>query len=236
MLVIKGVKKRLGNLNVLNGIDTEFNTGETIAILGSSGGGKTTFLRCLANLITPDEGSIIFHGMSLAKTRAGTVGLVSQNWDLFNNMTVQENVVYALIHVLKLSQEEAQKKAEELLSELHILGQKNAYPSQLSGGQKQRAAIARAMAMNPQVLLFDEPTSALDPVMTLQVVKLFQSFAAKKILLVMASHDLHFVQKVATRVLFLHKGVITEDAECAKFFAQPQSLPVKSFLKGAVFA
>lgn len=235
MLAIKGVKKRLGNLSVLNGIDVDFNAGETIAILGSSGGGKTTFLRCLANLITPEEGSILFNSVPLLKTRAGTVGFVSQNWDLFNNMTVHENVLYALLHVLKLSRDEAQKKAEELLRELHILNQKNAYPSQLSGGQKQRVAIARAMAMNPRVLLFDEPTSALDPVMTLQVVKLFQSFADKKILLVMASHDLHFVQKIATRVLFLHKGTVIEDAACGEFFTNPRTLPVKSFLKGAVF-
>jgi polar amino acid transport system ATP-binding protein len=235
MLVIENLKKCLASCPVLNGLETQFSSGERVAVLGASGGGKTTFLRCLSGLLQPDEGRCTLNGVPVSQTRPGTIGLVSQNGDLFHNMNVYENVCYAPIHVLKFSPLKAQQEAETLLKELHIFDQKNHYPSQLSGGQKQRAAIARTLAMHPQVILFDEPTSALDPVVTLQVIRLLQSLSAKGILLVIASHDLHFVQKAATRVLFLNQGKMEEDTPNPTFFQTPQTAAAKTFLESAAF-
>jgi polar amino acid transport system ATP-binding protein len=234
MLVIENLKKHFGRWRVFDDVSVTFFAGEIVAILGSSGAGKTTFLRCLCNLAPINSGSIEIQGVPLRQVRPGTIGLVSQHWDLFNNMTVYENVEYALVKVLHAERDAARKVVEALLNELYMLDKKGCYPQQLSGGQRQRVAIARAVAMNPNVILFDEPTSALDPEMTGQVLKILHLFARRKMLVLVASHDVHFVKKIATRVVFLRRGKIVEDCPCEQFFDEPHNPHVKKFLSEVV--
>lgn len=235
MLLINRLCKSFSSTVVLDEVTTQFHPDEIVAILGSSGAGKTTLLRCLANLSKLDSGEILLNGFPASKSHPGTIGLVSQHYDLFNNLSVGENITYAPINVLGRTQAQAKLQCEEILNRFNLLEKRNVYPHQLSGGQKQRIAIARALAMEPEVLLFDEPTSALDPEMTLEVVNLLKEFAKRHMMLILVSHDLHFVQKIATRIVFLSRGKIAEDAPCEAFFSAPQTKESQAFLRGAAF-
>ena len=237
---IKGLKKDFGKLEVLKGIDTTIQKGEVVVVIGPSGSGKSTFIRCLNLLETPTGGEIIFEGESItakgyaAHKHREKVGMVFQQFNLFNNLSVLDNITVSLKKVKKLSPEAAEEKAMALLKRVGLEEKAAAYPSQLSGGQKQRIAIVRSMAMEPDVMLFDEPTSALDPEMVGEVLSVIQDLAKDGVTMVVVTHEMGFAKKVGTRILFMDSGVIAEEGTPQQIFENPQNERTKDFLSKVI--
>ena len=240
MFEVKDLTKSFGKLDVLKGINATFQKGDVAAIIGPSGGGKSTFIRCLNLLEKPTSGQIIFEGTDITakgfdvNKHRQKVGMVFQQFNLFNNLNVLDNVTIALDKVKHVKKEEAEKKAMELLARVGLADKAEAYPSQLSGGQKQRIAIVRALAMEPDVLLFDEPTSALDPEMVGEVLGVISNLAKEGITMVVVTHEMGFAQKVATRVLFMDSGLIAEEGTPKDIFENPQNPRTKEFLSKVI--
>jgi len=233
---VKGLTKTYGDHQVLKGINEHISKGEKVAIIGPSGSGKSTFLRCLNLLEEPTSGTITFEGVDITnpkndinKLRA-RMGMVFQQFNLFPHMTVKQNITLAPTKLKLMTKAQADKKALELLERVGLPDKANAYPKQLSGGQQQRIAIARALAMNPDVMLFDEPTSALDPEMVGEVLEIMKELADDGMTMVVVTHEMGFARSVATRVLFMDEGNIAEQNEPEAFFTHPQNLRLKEFL------
>ena len=236
IIEIKNLQKSFGEHDVLKGIDLDVRRGEVVSIIGASGSGKSTMLRCVNLLETPSSGDILYMGESIldkkfdiAKYRA-KVGMVFQQFNLFNNMSVLENCVLGQLKVLKRSREDAEKTASEYLNRVGMGAFIKARPAQLSGGQKQRVAIARALAMNPDVLLFDEPTSALDPEMVGEVLSVMKTLAKTGLTMLVVTHEMQFAKDVSTRVIFMDKGVVAEDASPDVIFDNPRNPRTREFL------
>ncbi len=233
---IKDLKKSFGDLNVLNGISTEIKSGEVLVIIGPSGSGKSTFLRCLNLLEQPTSGDIIFEGKKINDKSCNVdklrekMGMVFQQFNLFPHMTVRKNIEIAPIKLLKVSKEEASSKADELLNRVGLPDKAESYPNQLSGGQKQRIAIARSLAMEPDVMLFDEPTSALDPEMVGEVLELMKELAHSGMTMVVVTHEMGFAREVATRIAFIDEGKIQAEGAPDTFFNNPENPRLRDFL------
>ena len=233
---VKGLVKHYEDREVLNSIDLQIRRGEVVSIIGQSGSGKSTMLRCLNLLETPDGGEILYDGENiLAKSFNGNsyrvkVGMVFQHFNLFNNMNVLKNCMVGQIRVLKRSKEEAEKTARIYLEKVGMLDFINSKPKQLSGGQKQRVAIARALAMNPDVLLFDEPTSALDPEMVGEVLQVMKDLASTGLTMLVVTHEMGFAKNVSTRVVFMDEGVIAEEGTPEEVFVNPKNPRTREFL------
>ena len=237
---IKGLQKKFGELTVFDGLDETISKGDVVAIIGPSGGGKSTFIRCLNLLEQPTAGTILFEGQDITakgfdvNRHRQKVGMVFQQFNLFNNLTVLENITISQIKVKGLSQAESEAKAMTLLKRVGLDDKAGAYPSQLSGGQKQRIAIVRALAMEPDVLLFDEPTSALDPEMVGEVLQVISDLAKDGITMVVVTHEMGFARKVGTRVLFMDGGQIAEEGTPEQIFEHPQNPRTKEFLSKVI--
>ena len=238
IIEIKHLKKSYGQNEVLKDISLSVNKGEVISIIGSSGSGKSTFLRSINLLEEPTAGEILFHGQDvLAKDYNLTeyrekLGMVFQSFNMFENLNVLENAVVAQTTVLKRSREEAEKIAKENLTKVGMTEQYwKAKPKQLSGGQKQRVAIARALSVNPEAMLFDEPTSALDPEMVGEVLKTMQDLAKSGLTMIIVTHEMEFARDVSDRVIFMDKGVIAEEGTPEQIFEHPQQERTKEFLQ-----
>ncbi|MBO6179060.1 MAG: amino acid ABC transporter ATP-binding protein [Selenomonadaceae bacterium] len=235
MISIKGLKKSFGDLEILKGIDIHVAPKEVVVIIGPSGSGKSTLLRCINYLEEPTEGQIIVDGTEISgeakinQVRA-EVGMVFQRFNLFPHMNVLENIVLAPMKVRKISREDAEKKAQELLERVGLADKWNAYPEQLSGGQQQRVAIARALAMNPKVMLFDEPTSALDPELVGEVLDVMKELARSGMTMVVVTHEMGFAREVGTRLLFVDGGRIIEEGAPKDIFENPKEERTKAFL------
>ena len=236
MINVENLSKNFGNLKVLKNISTTINKGEIISIIGPSGSGKSTFLRCINKLEEPTEGHIYIDGMDLMNKNTDInkirerVGMVFQHFNLFPNMTVLENLTLSPIMVKKESKEEAEKYALYLLEKVGLSDKANSYPTQLSGGQKQRIAIARALAMKPEVILFDEPTSALDPEMIKEVLDVMRDLAKEGMTMLIVTHEMGFAKNVGNRILFMDNGEIIEDCSPKDFFENPTNERIKDFL------
>ena len=236
MIDVINLKKSFGDVEVLKGINMTINKGDIVAIIGPSGSGKSTFLRCLNCMEDPTSGQIIFNGVDIADMKVDInihrrkMGMVFQHFNLFNNKTVLENIMLAPVELKLMTKDEASKKADELLARVGLPDKANAYPDMLSGGQKQRIAIARSLAMNPDVMLFDEPTSALDPEMVGEVLELMKELAQSGMTMVVVTHEMGFAREVATRVLFIDDGKIQEENTPKEFFANPKNPRLKDFL------
>ena len=236
MINIENLSKNFGNLKVLKNISTTINKGEIISIIGPSGSGKSTFLRCINKLEEPTEGHIYIDGMDLMDKNTDInkirerVGMVFQHFNLFPNMTVLENLTLSPTMVKKESKEEAEKYALYLLEKVGLSDKANSYPTQLSGGQKQRIAIARALAMKPEVILFDEPTSALDPEMIKEVLDVMRDLAKEGMTMLIVTHEMGFARNVGNRILFMDNGEIIEDCSPKDFFENPTNERIKDFL------
>ena len=237
---IKDLQKKFGSLTVFDGLSETICKGDVVVIIGPSGGGKSTFIRCLNLLEQPTAGKIYFEGEDITvkgfdvNKHRQKVGMVFQQFNLFNNLTVLENITISLTKVKKQSEEESKEKALKLLKRVGLEDKANAYPSQLSGGQKQRIAIVRALAMEPDVLLFDEPTSALDPEMVGEVLQVISDLARDGITMVVVTHEMGFARKVGTRVLFMDGGQITEQGTPEEIFEHPQNARTKEFLSKVI--
>ena len=237
---IKGLKKNFGKLEVLKGIDTTISKGEVVVVIGPSGSGKSTFIRCLNLLEKPTGGKIVFEGEDItakgfdANKPREKVGMVFQQFNLFNNLSVLDNITVSLKKVKKMDEKEAEDKAMALLKRVGLEEKAAAYPSQLSGGQKQRIAIVRAMAMEPDVMLFDEPTSALDPEMVGEVLQVIQELAKEGVTMIVVTHEMGFAQKVATRVMFMDEGIIAEEGTPEQIFENPQNERTQDFLSKVI--
>lgn len=236
MIHVKNLKKSYGKNNVLNGINEHIKKGEVVVIIGPSGSGKSTFLRCLNLLEEPTSGEIIFEGKNITdknndinKTRE-KMGMVFQHFNLFPHKTVLENITLAPIKVKEIKAEDANKKAIELLKLIGLEDKKDAYPASLSGGQKQRIAIARSLAMEPDVLLFDEPTSALDPEMVGEVLNVMKDLAKKGMTMVVVTHEIGFAREVGDRILFIDGGKILEEGNPEEILNNPKNDRTKDFL------
>ena len=237
---IKDLQKKFGSLTVFDGLSETICKGDVVVIIGPSGGGKSTFIRCLNLLEQPTAGKIYFEGADImakgfdVNKHRQKVGMVFQQFNLFNNLTVLENITISLTKVKKQSEEESKAKALKLLKRVGLEDKANAYPSQLSGGQKQRIAIVRALAMEPDVLLFDEPTSALDPEMVGEVLQVISDLARDGITMVVVTHEMGFARKVGTRVLFMDGGQIAEQGTPEEIFEHPQNARTKEFLSKVI--
>lgn len=238
--------KKFNNLEVLKGIDLEVNEGEVVAVIGPSGGGKSTLLRCLNKLETIDKGSITIDGEELCReTSGGTeyvknndvrriackMGMVFQQFNLFPHMTVLENLIEAPVNVQKRDKAEVIKEAEVLLAKVGLSEKRDVYPRKLSGGQQQRVAIARALGMKPAIMLFDEPTSSLDPELTGEVLRTMRELADEKMTMVVVTHEMGFAREVATKVVFMADGHVQEQGSPEEIFVNPKNERLKSFLK-----
>ena len=236
MINVENLSKNFGDLKVLKNISTTVNKGEIISIIGPSGSGKSTFLRCINKLEEPTEGHIYIDGMDLMNKNTDInkirerVGMVFQHFNLFPNMTVLENLTLSPTMVKKESKEEAEKYALYLLEKVGLSDKANSYPTQLSGGQKQRIAIARALAMKPEVILFDEPTSALDPEMIKEVLDVMRDLAKEGMTMLIVTHEMGFARNVGNRILFMDNGEIIEDCSPKDFFENPTNERIKDFL------
>ena len=237
---IKDLQKKFGSLTVFDGLSETICKGDVVVIIGPSGGGKSTFIRCLNLLEQPTAGKIYFEGEDITakgfdvNRHRQKVGMVFQQFNLFNNLTVLENITISLTKVKKQSEEESEEKALKLLKRVGLEDKANAYPSQLSGGQKQRIAIVRALAMEPDVLLFDEPTSALDPEMVGEVLQVISDLARDGITMVVVTHEMGFARKVGTRVLFMDGGQIAGQGTPEEIFEHPQNARTKEFLSKVI--
>jgi arginine/ornithine transport system ATP-binding protein len=249
-LIIDNIHKSYGQHEVLKGVSLSIEKGEVMSIIGSSGSGKSTLLRCLNLLEHPNEGSIVFGGESiqLQRQKDGTlfckdarqlqqlrtrIGMVFQGFNLFSHMTVLENVIEAPVHVLGLSKKEATERARHYLDKVGVVLRDNAYPSHLSGGQQQRVAIARSLAMEPQMMLFDEPTSALDPELVGEVLSVMQNLAKEGRTMMVVTHEMSFARNVSSQVMFLHQGRIEEQGAPDQLFDRPESARLNQFLSCA---
>ena len=236
LIQVQDLKKSFGTQVVLDGITTEIDQGEVVAIIGPSGCGKSTFLRSLNLLEEPTSGTILFEGTDITDKSVDInkmrqkIGMVFQQFNLFPNYTIQNNITLAPVKLGLMTQQEAEKKAKELLERVGLPERANDYPSQLSGGQKQRIAIARALAMNPDVMLFDEPSSALDPEMVGEVLELMRELARDGMTMVVVTHEMGFAREVANRVLFIDEGKIQEENTPEEFFANPKNPRLREFL------
>lgn len=236
MIVTKNLKKAFGDHMVLNGIDQRIQVGEKVVVIGPSGSGKSTFLRCLNLLEEPTEGEVWFENSLITDNKENInlvrrkMGMVFQQFNLFPHLTVKENITLAPIRLKIQTKEEAEHKAIELLRRISLVDKADAFPNQLSGGQKQRIAIVRALAMNPDVMLFDEPTSALDPEMVGEVLDLMEQLAKEGMTMVVVTHEMRFAKRVGTRVLFMDEGKIVEENTPDQLFDNPQHPRLKEFL------
>lgn len=236
MLEVKDLHKSFGKNDVLNGINEEIKQGEVVVVIGPSGSGKSTFLRCLNLLEEPTSGEIVFEGNNITDKKIDInkirqkMGMVFQQFNLFPNMTVLKNITVSPIKVKSINKENAETKAMELLEMVGLKEKANAYPSSLSGGQKQRIAIARALAMEPDVMLFDEPTSALDPEMVGEVLNVMKDLARNGMTMVVVTHEMGFAREVGDRILFMDGGKIVEQGNPKEIFDNPQNLRTKDFL------
>ena len=236
MIETKNLQKSFKGHKVLKGIDQKIEKGEKVVIIGPSGSGKSTFLRCLNLMEEPTGGEVWFEGNNITDKKCDVnklrqkMGMVFQQFNLFPHLTVKENITLAPVKLGIMSQAEADKKAEELLERVGLPEKASQYPKQLSGGQKQRIAIARALAMNPDVLLFDEPTSALDPEMVGEVLELMKELAEEGMTMVVVTHEMGFAREVATRVLFIDEGLVKEENTPEEFFDHPKDPRLKEFL------
>lgn len=239
MVSIKNLKKSFGSNEVLKDISIDIKAGEIVSVLGPSGSGKSTFIRCINLLEKPTSGEIWFEGCELTgdnkenlKQMRERIGMVFQQFNLFMHMTVLKNIMYAPVHVLKLSKQQAREEAMELLKLVGLEDKADVYPATLSGGQQQRVAIARTLAMKPDLLLFDEPTSALDPEMVNDVLDVIKGIAKKQknSTMVIVTHEMAFAREVSSRILFLDGGYVVEDEPPEVFFNDPKSQRAKDFL------
>ncbi|MGC5327222.1 amino acid ABC transporter ATP-binding protein [Brevibacillus sp. SYSU BS000544] len=237
MIKVENLHKSYGKLNVLKDISTEIKKGDVVAIIGPSGSGKSTLLRCLNLLETPTQGHIYIEGTNITAPSTDIlkirqkIGMVFQHFHLFPHMTVLENLTYAPIKVKNMSKEEARKKGMDLLKRVGLADKADVYPNRLSGGQKQRVAIARSLAMEPEIMLFDEPTSALDPEMVKEVLEVMKSLAHTGITMAIVTHEMGFAREVADRICFLDEGRLVEDSSPQEFFTNPKSERAKQFLE-----
>ena len=237
ILRVVDLEKKFHKLEVLKGINVSFHENEVVSIIGPSGGGKSTFLRCLNLLEQPTSGQILFDGTDICSIKGKAIdqcrqrmGMVFQQFNLFNNMDVMHNLIAAPTRIKGMSQEEAQDKALSLLSKVGLADRADAYPSQLSGGQKQRIAIVRSLMMDPEVMLFDEPTSALDPEMVGEVLELMKELAHTGITMLVVTHEMGFAREVSNRVIFIDGGQIQEDEPPQELFSNPKHPRLKAFL------
>jgi polar amino acid transport system ATP-binding protein len=236
VISVKNLNKKFENLHVLKDININIKKGEVVVIIGPSGSGKSTFLRCLNRLEEPTSGDIIFEGISITEDKNDInrirqkMGMVFQQFNLFPHMTVLENLTIAPIKLKKMSKVDAEKKALKLLERVGLKDKANSYPNQLSGGQKQRIAIARALAMSPDVILFDEPTSALDPEMVGEVLDVMKQLASEGMTMVVVTHEMGFAKEVGTRVIFMDDGRIIEQGTPKEVFLNPKQPRTRDFL------
>lgn len=236
LIEVKGLEKHFKHVEVLRGINIDICKGDVVAVIGPSGSGKSTFLRCLNLLEEPTGGQIVFEGVDITSKETKIdqmrqkIGMVFQQFNLFTNMTVLDNVSAGPVLVKGMKKDEARKLAQSLLERVGLGDRGGAYPIQLSGGQQQREAIARALAMQPDVMLFDEPTSALDPEMVHEVLDVIQQLAREGMTMVVVTHEMGFAREVANRVVFIDEGVIMEEAAPAEFFGSPKNPRLKDFL------
>ncbi len=236
ILEIQDLCKSFGDHEVLKGISTTIRKGDVLALIGPSGCGKSTFLRSLNLLEIPTSGHVLFEGTDMTDKSVDInhvrekIGMVFQQFNLFPNMTIKENIMLAPVKLNKMTEEEAEKKAMELLKRIGLSDKADAYPSQLSGGQKQRIAIVRSLAMNPDIILFDEPTSALDPEMVGEVLSVMKELAEDGMTMVVVTHEMGFAREVANRVMFINDGVIQEENTPQEIFEHPQSPRLQEFL------
>ncbi|HBM98630.1 MAG TPA: glutamine ABC transporter ATP-binding protein [Ruminococcus sp.] len=236
LIKVDNLHKSFGEVEVLKGINAEIHKGDVIVVIGASGSGKSTFLRCLNKLEEPTGGKIFFEGTDITDPHINInlhrrkMGMVFQQFNLFPHMTVLKNMILGPTKLLKKSKEEAEREAMKLLERVGLSEKANAYPNQLSGGQKQRVAIVRALCMNPDVLLFDEPTSALDPEMVGEVLDVMKQLAKEGMTMVVVTHEMGFAREVATNVVFIDEGKIVEQGEPEEFFTNPKNPRLKDFL------
>lgn len=237
MIEVKNLEKSFGDLHILKGITTTIEKGEKVVIIGPSGSGKSTFLRCLNRLEQPTSGQILFEGQDLTRMPdkqlyavREKMGMVFQHFHLFPHLTIRKNITLAPVKLGLMNQQQANETAERLLKKVGLSDKAEQYPNQLSGGQKQRIAIARALAMNPDVMLFDEPTSALDPEMVGEVLELMRELASEGMTMVVVTHEMGFAREVASRVMFMDGGKIMEENAPQEFFSNPKNLRLREFL------
>lgn len=235
ILELKNISKNFGDHLVLDDISFNVKPGEVVALIGPSGGGKSTILRSINFLEEIDQGEILFHGASLVKDNINShrpkIGMVFQHFNLFPHMSVLDNMIFAPQKVLKISKKEATKTAMDLLKKVGLEDKAHQFPDSLSGGQKQRVAIARSLSMNPEVLLLDEPTSALDPEMVQDVLSVIKSFVHTGITIIMATHEMNFAKNFADKIIFLSEGKVVEESAPTKFFKSPKTKRAKEFLE-----
>ena len=232
----EGLIKNFGQVEVLKGINTTFYEGETVAIIGASGGGKSTFLRCLNRLEEPTAGKIYFDGVDLTEPKLDIakyrqrIGMVFQHFNVFPHLTCLENITLAPVLEKKVPKEQAEKQALALLERIGLLDKKDEYPTRLSGGQKQRLAIIRALAMEPELILFDEPTSALDPEMVKEVLEVIRKLAESGMTTIIVTHEMGFAREIADRVIFIDEGIICEEGSPDEVFNHPKNERTRQFL------
>jgi len=240
LIRVNNLHKSFDKVEVLKGINTEIKKGEVVCIIGPSGCGKSTFLRTLNLLEEPTDGHIYFDGIDITDKKTDInlhrqkIGMVFQQFNLFPHMTVLKNMTLAPMKLLKMSKDDAEKMAIELLERVGLADRADSYPSQLSGGQKQRIAIVRALCMQPEVMLFDEPTSALDPEMVGEVLEVMKSLAKDGMTMAVVTHEMGFAREVADRVLFIDEGIIKEDAPPSELFSNPKTPRLKEFLSKVI--
>lgn len=234
VISVRSLKKAFGSNKVLNGIDFDLFEGEKVVVLGPSGSGKSTFLRCINRLEEPTSGEISFENTVISdkniQEMRAKIGMVFQHFNLINNLTVMENLTLAPVKLHRMSADEAEKKARELLRHIGLISKADAYPASLSGGQKQRVAIVRALMMEPSVLLFDEPTSALDPESIGDVLDLIHEVVDKGMTTIIVTHEMNFAKEIASRIVFIDGGKIVEEGTPSQFFSHPKTPRVKEFL------
>ena len=241
IITVEDLEKSFGKLHVLKGINQVIRKGEVVSVIGSSGGGKSTFLRCLNLLETPDKGKIYFEGVDITDKKVDInlhrqkMGMVFQHFNVFPNLTVEGNITLAPTLLKKKTKDEASALAAELLKRVGLYEKKDAYPQQLSGGQKQRLAIVRALAMEPDVMLFDEPTSALDPEMVGEVLTVIKELVKTGLTTVIVTHEMGFAREISDRVLFMDGGIIVEEGAPDQVFGNPQNERTKEFLSKVLY-